>query len=33
VAAGTAISMTIIDDNAAHPTADVEITYLEAYDA
>jgi hypothetical protein len=31
VAAGTEISWTIEDDNAAHPVANVELTYLEAW--
>jgi hypothetical protein len=31
IAAASAVSWTIIDDNAAHPTATMEFTYLEAY--
>lgn len=29
----TEVSMTIIDDNEAHPVATVELTYVEAYNA
>lgn len=32
LAAESEVSITIVDDNAAHPTANLEIIYLEAYD-
>lgn len=31
IAAASEVSFTIIDDDVAHPTADVEITYLEVW--